>query len=798
MRNRVTLMNPSRPRGRRRGAASNLPRLSIFLIALSVILVSVGAASATAAELHPEGFAGVVALRAGDEVGLDIEPGAAFGREEDLWVYQKRDAIQIGGVIVKVNWARIGKIRIQRLDGDSARALILEEYEDSSIAVGDEVGRVPNTPPRILEIAADATEVRPRHEITIVIRADDDEGDPLTYSAEISGGTLLGASGRSPVMKWIAPARPGLYQIAITVSDSKGGETSDRLTVETPHILEADPYAPVYPIGGNTRAPWQFAEITDIELDEADNLWALDGKKRLLRVSGPTGVEIGTVDLTFGKSGLGLAPAKVRLAHDGSLYVLDIARKNLQKIDREGKRAVEIFDASIRREFMLDTPADVEALPNGDALVADSTGGHVSVIDADGRFVLLFAAQGPGKGQLMSPVSITTNIFGDIFVLDAGKGEIVEFDRSYRYRASYKAPLEGDTGRILADDRTGTVYVLDCEAGGVRKLEDDGKLHPVIAPVAGKGAASPAATSFALRSDGYLLIATENASIWEYDPEGTLRGILGEEDLGKVPDMAVSDDGQLFVLDASTAQVNRFDRHRWLKGRFGARGKYEGQFVRPTRVCVDGEGACYVFDDGANKIHKFYATGAFAKTLAIGDDVAGKMKDAVDIAVNAAGDVYILDAKRKAVFVVTREGELKKIVPLTSSDARNSKEIRKVQDIAVDGDGNIYVSDPVAYAVHKFHPEGTRINKLGGKGKEPGMFGKIADLAADGQGNVYVLLKDRRVVAKFNADGRFIMEIPLALNEANPSRSPECIAVDTYGALYTFDNYYKAVFKFMQ
>ena len=797
MRNRVIPPNPSRSKRRcDRAVAPSLHRLSLFLIVL--ILASFINANASAAELHPEGFAGVVASRAGGEIGLGIELGVEFGRMEDLWVYQKRDEIRIGGITVKVNWARIGKVRVEHFEGESARALILEEYEGSSIAVGDEVGRVPNTAPRILEIATDATEVKPRHEISILIRAEDDEGDPLSYSAEISGGTLLGASGRSPVMKWVAPAQPGIYHIAITVSDSKGGETSDRMTLEVPHVLEADPYLPVYAIGGNTRAPWQFGEVTDIELDESDNLWVLDGKKRLLRVGAPTGVEIETIDLTFGKSVSGLSPAKVCLAQDGSLYLLDTAHKSLHKIDRSGKRAIGIFDGSVRREFMLETPADVEAVPGGDALVADSAGGHVSVIDADGRFVLSFAAQGPGKGQLISPVSITTNVFGDIFVLDAGKGEIVEFDRSYRYRASYKCPLEGDTGSILADDRTGAVYVLDCETGGVRRLENDGKLLPVIAPVAGKGASSSAATSMALRSDGYILVGTENASIWEYDPEGTLRGVLGEENLGAVPDIAVSDDGQLFVLDASTAQVDRFDRHRWLKGRFGARGKYEGQFVKPTRVCVDGEGACYVFDDGANTIQKFYATGVFAKALSIGPDVAGNMKDAVDIDVNANGDVYILDARRKAVFIVTREGELKKIVPLTSSGARKSEGIRKVQDIAVDGEGNIYVSDPIAYAVYKFHPEGTRVNKLGGKGKDPGMFGKIADLAADGQGNVYVLLKDRRVVSKFNGDGRFIMEIPLDLNEANPSKTPECIAVDSYGALYAFDNYYKAVFKFMQ
>ncbi len=777
------------------------PSASCYLpIVLSALVYSLlfGPIAAHAEVLHPEAFAGAVSARTNGEVSLAIESGAEFGREEELWVYQKRDSIQIGGVTVKVNWARIGKIRVESFAGDSATAMIVEEYSGPSIAVGDEVGRLPNTPPMILSIVTESNMVRPRHEISIFIRAADDERDPLTYSAEITGGTLLGAKGPSPVMKWIAPARSGIYYITVTVDDGKGGTTQKKLAMEVPVIREADPYSLAYAVGGNTRAHWQFGEVTDIEMDAGDNMWVLDAKDRLLRVNGPTGVEIGRIDLTFGRSATGLSPSRISLAGDDQLYVLDASRRSLQKLDRTGKRVADVFDASSRKSFLLEAPSDVESSGGGDLFVTDSAGGHVSVIDESGRFVLLFAPQGTGRGRLMEPVSITTNRYGDIFVLDSAKGEILEFDRAFRFRASYKCPMAGAAGEILAHDPSGNLYVLDSAAGSVRKLEADGKLRAVIVPTPGKDSAGPPATSIAVRSDGYILVGTENASIWEHDPSGTLRGILGEENFGKVPDIAVSDDGQMFVLDSAATQVNRFDRHRWLKGRFGARGKYEGQFVNPSRVSVDGEGNCYVFDDGGNRIQKFYAHGVFAKVIPVGEEVAGGLRDAVDIDVTRDGSIYILDSKRKAVFIVTREGELKKIVPLTSSDARKDKQIKGPRDIAVDGDGYIYVSDPLAYAVYKFHPDGTRTNKLGGKGKEPGRFGKVGGLAADGKGFVYVLLKDRKVVAKFSRDGRFIMEIPLAIDEDTPLKNPECIAVDTYGALYAFDNYYKAVFKFMQ
>ena len=42
------------------------------------------------------------------------------------------------------------------------------------------------------------------------------------------------------------------------------------------------------------------------------------------------------------------------------------------------------------------------------------------------------------------------------------------------------------------------------------------------------------------------------------------------------------------------------------------------------------------------------------------------------------------------------------------------------------------------------------------------------------------------------------MEIPLTIAEDTSLKSPDMLAVDSFGALYTYDSYYKAVFKFMQ
>jgi DNA-binding beta-propeller fold protein YncE len=182
--------------------------------------------------------------------------------------------------------------------------------------------------------------------------------------------------------------------------------------------------------------------------------------------------------------------------------------------------------------------------------------------------------------------------------------------------------------------------------------------------------------------------------------------------------------------------------------------------------------------------------------LPIGTDVAGGLTDVEDMAMRS-GSLYLLDAKRKSVFVISREGKLERIIPLTLSDPRSSKKWKPAH-LAVDKSGVIYVSDPRAYAIYKFDGEGRQLAELGGKGKEPGQFGKIADIAVDGRGALYALLEDRKTVSVFDSSGGFRMEIPLEVGNDVALKKVEALAVDSFGALYVYDDYYRTVFKFMQ
>jgi tripartite motif-containing protein 71 len=75
--------------------------------------------------------------------------------------------------------------------------------------------------------------------------------------------------------------------------------------------------------------------------------------------------------------------------------------------------------------------------------------------------------------------------------------------------------------------------------------------------------------------------------------------------------------------------------------------------------------------------------------------------------------------------------------------------------IAVDAQGNVYVSDGYNDRVQKFDPNGKFLAKWGSKGTNEGQFdGPLGPIYIDGQGNIYVSQFDR--VQKFDPNGKFL------------------------------------------
>jgi len=85
-----------------------------------------------------------------------------------------------------------------------------------------------NRPPQITSLTADRSDVGPGGTSRVTCTAQDPDGDALTYSWQVNGGTIAGSG--TPVT-WTAPTAAGAYTITCTVSDGKDGSDSKSVNV---------------------------------------------------------------------------------------------------------------------------------------------------------------------------------------------------------------------------------------------------------------------------------------------------------------------------------------------------------------------------------------------------------------------------------------------------------------------------------------------------------------------------------------------------------------------------------------
>ena len=85
----------------------------------------------------------------------------------------------------------------------------------------------PNQPPVITSLTASAGLVSPSGSCQVRCVASDPDRDELNYTWSASGDI----SGEGSVATWTAPSAPGDYTIAVKVTDGRGGEATEQLTI---------------------------------------------------------------------------------------------------------------------------------------------------------------------------------------------------------------------------------------------------------------------------------------------------------------------------------------------------------------------------------------------------------------------------------------------------------------------------------------------------------------------------------------------------------------------------------------
>jgi len=116
--------------------------------------------------------------------------------------------------------------------------------------------------------------------------------------------------------------------------------------------------------------------------------------------------------------------------------------------------------------------------------------------------------------------------------------------------------------------------------------------------------------------------------------------------------------------------------------------------------------------------------------------------------------------------------------------------------IAVDKEGNVYVSDAEKCNIQKFDDKGNFITMWGSKGTGPGKFLQPESMTVDSQGNIFVVDYSNHYIQKFDDKGNFITMWGSKGTGDGQFEKPWGVAVDSNDNVYTSDQKNKEIQKF--
>ncbi|HVR36292.1 MAG TPA: SMP-30/gluconolactonase/LRE family protein [Methylomirabilota bacterium] len=509
----------------------------------------------------------------------------------------------------------------------------------------------------------------------------------------------------------------------------------------------------------------RFAWPTGIARDNQGNLYVADANNEIIRKITPAGVvttlagrarEGGSVDGVGSEARLS-SPRAVAVDGEGNVYVAEEYSNTIRRITPEG--LVTTFAGKAGESG------------NADGMGQDARFDLPRGLAVDGEGNVYVADQGNARIRRITPAGMVTTLPG-----------------------TFSMP-EG-----LAVDSAGNIYVGDWGSDQVYKLTAEG--WTLLAGGRGPGyqdglgfqARFNDPTGVALDGEGNLYVTdTLNSVIRKVTPEGETTTIAGrpqtegalngvaEEALFQYPRGVVVDPaGNLFIADSNNNCIRQVTPEGMVSTLAGLSGGsvdedgVEARFMRPEAVVLDDQGNAYVADTLNHAIRKITPDGmvtTLAGLMTYAGAVDGTGRDARfaeprGVAVDGDGNLYVSDSANQTIRKVTVSGVVTTIAGLAgargsadgpAADARFSNPM----GIAIDPTGAIWVADRDNATIRRISPEGLVSTVAGVAGQRASVDGLGSDarfrgpsgIALDPEGNLYIADLSDHTIRKLASDG---------------------------------------------
>jgi len=206
-------------------------------------------------------------------------------------------------------------------------------------------------------------------------------------------------------------------------------------------------------------------------------------------------------------------------------------------------------------------------------------------------------------------------------------------------------------------------------------------------------------------------------------------------------DVAVDDQGNIFVADTDNHRIQKFDKFCVFKGWRGGFGNTPGKFKSPSGITWNpADGNLYVVDR-YDRVQVFNTS----DTLDV-QPGAFSFYEPITIQAGDGSTFFITQTNSALVTKVDNIGAILATYTFTSP-----------RGVDTDSSGNIYVTDVVEHKVYKMDSAGAVITSWGGVGSAPGLFNEPFGISVDSNhGNVFVADTKNNRIQVFDLDGKIV------------------------------------------
>ncbi|HYE07888.1 MAG TPA: NHL repeat-containing protein [Planctomycetota bacterium] len=673
-------------------------------------------------------FDAAVALAPGSVVAI-YGPGTVEKHPLTKQVIVERRA-EIAKAQVLDHAAGVHRARLAWLAGVPTKPAAIEAGMDAVPVPG----AAPNAPPVVGEIAAVGATLQDAALIQVPVS--DADGDAVRTTWSIDGpagrcGRLTARTTAGGDQGWIAPGTPVTATLRGVVRDALGQESAFAVPLTAGPLGDDWRKRELKPF---ERFAGEPRPITALVRDARGAWWGADARGAVVRIAAGWTQER---DVSFAKDS---APGRpVALVPRADL---------LWVLDADAREAVAYGPdfAPKRRVGGLDAPTDLAIDALGVLYIADQGLGGVQVHEPDGRLRCRLGQAGDGKDDFAALTRIDLAADGTLLALDARRRRVHRWDRAMRRLGTWDVPTDDKNPPVdVAAHPRGTLVLL--ASGKVLVTDAAGSAGASLPSLAQARMADDTGPAHSIAVDGDEIYATypESSLVMRYAADGQPSGVRGGA-LAIGLKHAVDGRGRLLTLDEGTQTVRRFDAEGFRTGRFGGNARSGGVLVNAADLCVQPDGASFAVLDGKKQfVARFTGDAADEKPLVFAQPGRnnGQLGEAVGVAMDEAGRIYVLDLDLHRVAVFAADGGFLFNVGHYEK-GKQPDELVEPALIAVAPAGDaLYVYDADSYELKKFALDqaarsGSHVTNAGGKGDGLGQLRKPIGIGCDRIGLLYV------------------------------------------------------------